>query len=196
MDLSHFNMLNDLVFVDTGFTKNFNAEVIGVIQKQRSWHISPDEDDQNKTVSDEYSDTGMLLSSYSYKQSDYLNIHNQNVNDIGVEIFNRILEKQQRYKFKNPVIRRLLWNYYNRSSTGVPHRDISDKFPDNFGSAVYYLNDCDGYTVVQGVEVENKAGRAIIFNPKTEHRGTGPTSSKYKYALNILFEFEECTTEI
>lgn len=183
-------MIDDLVLVETGFSESFNAHVIDVIQKQRSWHISPDEVDQKRVVGDGYCDTGMLLSSYSFKQSEYLNLHNQNVNDLGVEIFNRIVDKQKRYAFEGLRVMRLLWNYYNRSSTGVVHRDVSDKFPDNFGSVVYYLNTCDGLTIINGVEVENRAGRAVMFNPKIEHRGTGPTTSKHKYALNILFQFE------
>lgn len=183
-------MIDGVVVVDTGISEEFNKNVIDVIQTQRSWHISPDESDQKQVVGEGYCDTGMLLSSYSFKQSEYLNLHNQNVNDLGVEIFTRIVDTQRRYVFEGLKVMRLLWNYYNRSSTGVTHRDVSDKFPGNFGSIVYYLNTCDGLTIINGIEVENKAGRAVMFNPKIEHRGTGPTKSKYKYALNILFQFE------
>lgn len=186
-------MITNLLEIQTDITEEFNNSVIDVIKKQRSWHMSPDETDQDKTVADGYCDTGMLLSSYSYKQSEYLNLHNQNVNELALTIFNNVINAQKTYKFHNIIIKRFLWNYYNRSSTGVFHKDISEKYPDNYGSVVYYLNSCDAKTIVNDIEVQNKASNAILFNPKTIHCGTGPTKDKYKYALNVLFEFEKCT---
>ena len=178
--------------MSTGLDTSFNDYVINKLHQSSNWAISSDE---NNPVNSPYalnnlsdfSDTGFLNLSYDSKRDN--NIYNSFVelNVLADFIFYKVIKNQQRYKFTNMVSQRYLWNYYNRSSNGVPHFDSKKN---NVGSIVYYLNTCDAFTIVDNNKFKCVMGDCIVFNSALIHRGSGPMVSRKKYCLNILFSYD------
>lgn len=182
-------LIENLFANDDEFSSDeFNSLVISKISVHPGWYLSNDEQRQNQKVDDVYSDTGMLLESYYDKEYNKSKSH-QEINLMANLIFQKIILYMP-FEFKDVTLVRYLWNYYNRSSTGVPHKDISDETPGNFCSIVYHLNDSDGYTIVDDDEFLSKSGQCVIFDSKKLHRGTGPKSSTKRYCLNIVFRYD------
>ena len=186
-------MISGVERFNTGLDTSFNNYIIKQLYMHSSWALSYDEDLITKGVlraskdMHTYSDSGMLLKSFDIYQSDYLNQHNLVLNNLADLIFNIIIEKQKKYLFKGPQVTRILWNYYNRSSTGVEHVDSCEP---NTGSIIYYLNTCDSFTFINEEYIDCVMGTGAIFSANSVHRGTGPTKSKNKFALNILFKYK------
>jgi hypothetical protein len=166
-------------------------DIIKILQNQASWKLSTDYD---AVVNDGYSDTGLLLKSYSIDQTEYLNRHNANINHIANLILERILKKIEPIKFINIEINRYLWNYYNKASNGVPHADMMFDDPHaTFASIVVYLNTCDGYTELTDVDktlIPSVAGNSIIFDSSINHRGITVKNDPRRFVLNIVFKYE------
>ena len=186
-------MISSLEKFDTGLDSTFNEYVISQLYEHRSWVISFDDKLNGRDTSIignnvplEFSDSGVLLPSFNILHPNYINDRNIQLNTIANLIFNICISKQKKYFFKNFKATRFLWNYYNRSSTGIEHVDSFDK---NTGSIIYYLNTCDAHTYIKNIPVECEMGKGIIFSSNTVHRGTGPTISKNKFSLNITFTY-------
>ncbi len=179
----------DNVFAGTDvMVSEFNAYLINKISNHHGWHLSCDEEKEQKMVGDEFSDTGMLLQSF-FRNSQDSGQHSE-INYLAELIFSQALAACPS-KFTNVEPVRYLWNYYNRSSTGVVHKDMAEKIDGNYFSMVYYLNDSDGFTIVEDNKFESKSGKCIFFNSKLTHQGTGPKISKTRFCLNVIFKYSE-----
>ncbi len=181
-------VIEDLFKGDEFTADEFNNIVIKKISTHSGWYISNDEERQKQSVDDEYSDTGMLLESF-FSQNVNKSKNHQEINYIGNMIYEKILETLP-FKFENPKLVRFLWNYYNRSSTGVPHKDMDDSINGNFCSMVYHLNNCDGKTIIGDDEFSSKSGQCLIFDSKKLHQGVGPKKYSKRYCLNIVIEYD------
>jgi hypothetical protein len=75
------------------------------------------------------------------------------------------------------------WSSIERFSPHIDNSLVGAK------TAVFYLNDNDGYTefVDSGQRVESVANRIVIFPSTTKHLGTTHTNSKTRIVLNINF---------
>lgn len=166
----------------------FNELVVGKISTHSGWYISNDEQRQNIFVDGDYSDSGMLLESYFSQNPKKSEIHDD-VNFIASMIYQKILETLP-FNFVNPKVVRYLWNYYNRSSTGVPHKDMGDNITGNFCSMVYHLNTCDGKTMIGEDVFTSKSGQCVVFDSKRLHQGVGPKVSSKRFCLNIVIEYD------
>ncbi len=177
------------IFEDENITsEEFNKPLITLISKNCGWYISNDEERQKIQVSDNFSDTGMLLETF-YHKSESLEKDND-VNLIASSILSKVLELLP-VEFEGVFPIRFLWNYYNRSSDGVSHRDIADFIPGNFFSVIYYLNTCDGKTIIEEESIDSVSGSCVAFNSKKIHRGTGPKKNPQRFCLNIIFQYEK-----
>lgn len=71
------------------------------------------------------------------------------------------------------------------------HTDCGEYGTDEFAgatTAIYYLNDNDGYTRFEdGTKVESKANRLVRFPVNTPHAGTSTTDQKYRIVLNLNY---------
>ena len=71
------------------------------------------------------------------------------------------------------------------------HTDCGEYGSDEFcgaTTAIFYLNDNNGYTFFQdGPKVESVANRVIKFPVGTPHAGTSCTDEKYRVVLNINY---------
>jgi hypothetical protein len=133
----------------------------------------------------------MLLLSYSEVFTKKQAMANYSLNVIGDLIFKACLKSQNKFNIINPQLGRLLWNYYNKSSTGVDHSDMHPSTEGNYCSIVYYFNTCDGGTMIENHRVDSVAGNAVMFNSKFRHRGIGPTNDRSRFVLNMCFKYDE-----
>lgn len=186
--------MKDIIVVENIFdgsdvtADEFNSIIIKKIKTHPGWHLSGDEQIEKKDIDLNLSDTGMLLQSFFRIPSHDFNYHSE-INSLADMIFQQIQSKLP-IKFTKIEPVRFLWNYYNRSSTGVIHRDMSEKTEGNFCSIVYHLNDSDGETVIEDNFIKSKSGQCVVFDSKRIHHGTGPKEHKSRYCLNIMFKYE------
>ncbi len=56
-------------------------------------------------------------------------------------------------------------------------------------TSILYFNDCNGKTIFRddGVTIESRRNRAIVFNSELEHTGITQTDSPRRYVLNTNF---------
>lgn len=186
--------MKDIIIIENIFDNSdvtadeFNSIVIKRIKIHPGWHLSDDEQIEKKDIDSGFSDTGMLLQSFFRDPKHDFKYHSE-INSLADMIFGQI-QSVLPIKFTKIEPVRYLWNYYNRSSTGVIHRDMSEKTEGNFCSIVYHLNDSDGQTVIDDNFIKSKSGQCVIFDSKRIHHGTGPTEYKNRYCLNIMFKYE------
>jgi len=185
--------------IENACNDHFNLFVIQTLKEQRGWRLSPDHYDtkiagdmaKTKYAADikHHSDTGMLLLTYSDGPlGDDINNQYLGLNTLAQYIFDSIMEKSKtEYIGIAPV--RILWNYYNRASTGVFHVD-KDFDKNKYFSIVYHLNTCDGGTVIKQTKIPSVSGNAIIFESNVPHCGLGPNHDPARYVLNILLRYE------
>lgn len=171
-----------------------NYEIIKILTNQASWKMSCDYEDVNDSI---YSDTGFLLKSYSINQTKYLNAHNANINSIAYQIMMTIFNNIAPIYFSGVDVNRYLWNYYNKSSTGIFHVDMMTQNPDDkFASIVYYLNTCDGGTELEideynKISIPSISGNAVVFDSSIRHRGITVKNDPRRFVLNIVFKYDE-----
>ena len=78
-------------------------------------------------------------------------------------------------------------NLYIRREKLVHHKDhVDTKFPHK--GAIFYLNDNDGFTVLEGgTEIESRANRVLLFDPSKPHHSTSCTNDKRRVNININY---------
>lgn len=76
---------------------------------------------------------------------------------------------------------------YTKTSYGIPHVDSSDKHY----ALIYYVNDCDGDTVLFNesekvfARISPKKGRLLMFNGNILHAGGHPSVSQSRCVINF-----------
>jgi len=168
------------------FDPFYNNHVIEGLKNFPGWRLaSMSEADSGTPLNAQFSDTGFLLQTYTRNSSDG---YNPKLNAYADIIFAKVLS-QSKYAFNDVNPYRYFWNYYNTASTGILHRDILPSIDGNYMSILYNLNDNDGGTEVDNLVYTSQQGRAIMFNSRTLHKGIGPTQSKQRFSLNIVFQY-------
>jgi hypothetical protein len=82
---------------------------------------------------------------------------------------------------------RIKVNSYPRTSEIIHHKNHFD-FPFEHKGALFYVNDCDGLTVLEdGTEIENVANRLLLFDASKSHHSTTTTNKSRR--LNINFNY-------
>jgi len=155
------------------------------------WNIAYDEN----TISKNYtwnkvsnkSDTGFLFLSYSKDATDEKNKKYAWLTSLVDYIYFRYLQSSK-YEYKNPELHRVLFNYYNTGSDGIDHTDATDP---NVRSVTINLNTNDGGTLVENEFVPSQVGRGVAFNSNIRHRGVGPTEVKQRFAVNVVFTYDD-----
>ena len=64
------------------------------------------------------------------------------------------------------------------------HTDIDNK---NFLSAVFFLNNCDGYCRIKDKKVYSENNKIVIFNSNEKHTGTTTSNSSRRIVINIIY---------
>lgn len=183
---------------------NFNQFVVRLLRDQRGWRICPDDWDykiENDMKGSAYSknlegrsDTGLLLHTYNDAPCDEDDSHQyESLNTLAQFIFESVMAKSK-YVYHDIELIRILWNYYNRASTGIYHVDKDFIDGKKYFSVVYHLNTCDGGTIIEkNPMIPSVSGNAMIFPSNLPHRGVGPTKEPTRYVLNILLHYSKRT---
>ena len=100
--------------------------------------------------------------------------------------YQQIVEERLKPRMDIKSLLRVKVNLYPSGSKLVEHSPHVDY---NFShkGALYYLNTCDGYTRIEGKEVETIGNRMVFFDPGESHNSTNCTNDKYR--LNINFNY-------
>jgi len=64
------------------------------------------------------------------------------------------------------------------------HIDLDNK---NFLSAVFFLNNCDGYCRIKDKKVYSEDNKIVIFNSNEKHTGTTTSNSSRRIVINIIY---------
>ena len=81
---------------------------------------------------------------------------------------------------------RVKMNLYTRTENLIHHDDHKD-MPFSHKGGLFSLNTCDGFTVIEGKEIESVANRALLFNPEKLHSSTSTTNVKARLNVNINY---------
>ena len=74
----------------------------------------------------------------------------------------------------------------NKHIHGIEHVDeITDKL--DHKTAIFYMNTCNGYTVIGGTKVESVANRVVIFPANTPHYVISQTNTDRRIVININY---------
>ena len=179
----------DCIVIENLFDSYFNQLIINNLFDLGVWKLSTDHYREEESVDlSKYSDTGFVMRSFDttddvFKQDGVIDIPFFKVS--ADFIFNKV---KSILELTNVEPCRVLWNYYNRSSTGVYHVDNSE---DNYYSLLYNLHSSDGGTIINDSFYQSKEGTALLFKSSTLHKGVGPTKNNQRFAVNIIFKTEE-----
>jgi hypothetical protein len=170
------------------FAEGFNDYLAHRLQKSAEWRLCLDEHYLPGADDQEHSDTGFVYYTYTMDRD----WHMINSQDLARGYFNNLAETMLNTALagtdmKNPQIMRIMWNYYNRASTGIMHRDHQDQ---GIYSMVYNLSQTDGGTEIDGKFYAGDSGTALIFPSCLDHRGFGPRIEPRRFVLNCIFSAE------
>lgn len=76
-----------------------------------------------------------------------------------------------------------LYTATNKLITHTPHRD----YPFSNKGMVFSINNCDGYTEIEGKKVKSIANRAVFFNAGKFHSSTTCTDTEVRKNININY---------
>ena len=194
--------LNEYELVSGVGSKDFTDFITNEIFYNWNWIFSSDEKKfENRHRKEEedriISDTGALISSFDDRKTWDENNNNFKLNCFGDYIYQSILKKTK-WEYKDTSLVRYYWNYYNVGSSGVFHTDIYEHNIINgqtHASILYNFSNDGGTIINEGGEIfiPSVSEEAIIFNSLALHRGVGPSKSKQRFALNIVFTYSERT---
>ena len=106
-------------------------------------------------------------------------------NTILSEKYYKILEDLI-YKINVAALMRIKVNLYTRTESLCHHPDHCDAEFSHKG-ALFSLNTCDGFTVINGEEIPSVANRMILFDPSIPHHSTNCTNDTHR--MNINFNY-------
>ena len=133
--------------------------------------------------------SGFVLLTYNVTNNINLNTP---LNIYAETIFHLIKEKSK-YDITDPL--RFYWNYYDSSSMGKLHQDMTTN---GHYSIIYNLHTNDGGTEFfdgKKTFIKSKAGQAIIFPSEINHRGVAPKKLNHRFNLNIVTYSKEKNNE-
>lgn len=144
----------------------------------------------SRAIDEEYSNEYVLDSKWNfqlvhifYNHRDQFNV-NPNINLLAFLLEKLRVEVLLRAKLNiNPCTEKIITHGYHRDLTHVPKRLENIAM-----TAVYYINDNDGYTVfADGTRVESVANRIVIFPSNISHSGTTCTNQSFRAVINLNF---------
>jgi hypothetical protein len=101
------------------------------------------------------------------------------------EVWEKIQPIKQMLKIKS--LMRIKVNNYPRTSKLIHHKNHMD-YPFKHKGALFYVNDCDGLTVLEdGTEIESVANRLLLFDASKPHHSTTTTNKPRR--ININFNY-------
>jgi len=170
------------------FSREFNDYLAARLHKTAEWRLCLDEHYLPGADDQLHSDTGFVYYTYTMDRD----WHMINSQDLNRGYFNNLAETilhtaLAATDLKNPQIMRIMWNYYNRASTGIMHQDHQEQ---GIFSMVYNLSQTDAGTEINRQFYKGESGTAVIFPSCSDHRGFGPRTEPRRFVLNCIFSAE------
>ena len=170
------------------FPREFNKFLSNKLQRSAEWRLCLDEHYLPGMDADSHSDTGFVYYTYT-NDRDWNMVAAQDptrgyFNHMAEAVLNTALIK---LGYSDATVMRIMWNYYNRSSQGIMHKDHQDH---RILSMIYNLSDTDGGTEIDGKFYPGQEGTALVFPSCLDHRGYGPKDQPYRFVLNCIFSTE------
>jgi hypothetical protein len=106
---------------------------------------------------------------------------NNGMTNSTVNILNPLLSKLKALTFL-----RIKANLNTRTSKIIEtgeHVDADDRFT----SAVFFLNECDGYCKIGNKKIKSEDNKILIFKSNEKHTGSTCTDSKRRMLINIVY---------
>ena len=173
--------------IDNILPEQTKLKIIKQLMLSNTWSFPGDDDikvNSNEQLKNylklNQKNTGFMLLSYN-------KVHNINLNtplNIYAEIIFDILKDKSKYNFNEAL--RFYWNYYDSSSQGNLHQDMTIT---GHYSIIYNLHTNDGGTEFKDDKktfIKSKSGQAIIFPSEMTHRGVAPKKLNHRFNLNIV----------
>ena len=83
-------------------------------------------------------------------------------------------------------LKRIKGNFYPGGKEIILH-DLHTDFPYSHKGAIYYLNSCDGYTLIGDEKVESVENRIVFFDASENHASTNCTDQKFRVNINFNY---------
>tara|TARA_B100000131_G_C17739258_1_gene460332 strand:- start:34 stop:543 length:510 start_codon:yes stop_codon:yes gene_type:complete len=130
-----------------------------------------------------YSQTVGIEENIQYNNMYFQNLIycNTIMNEKYFKVLNEIIDK-----LKVKSLMRIKVNLFTRTENLIHHDDHCDTSFSHKG-ALFSLNTCDGFTVIDGVEIPSVANRVILFDPSIPHHSTNCTNAPHR--MNINFNY-------
>ena len=174
--------MSDIKIIDNYLSKREHQSILKfVFSSEMTWNygnVLPVEESEND------------LYSLSEKTPSKYNFQNYHI------IYDRVLYTQFYKEIAGPVLGKLnpdalvkvKLNLTHCSETVMEHGFHCDNNYKNCKTAIYYLNDNDGYTIFEnGEKVESISNRLVMFPTYMKHSGTTCTNSNARIVLNINY---------
>ena len=107
------------------------------------------------------------------------------VNSLAYEILEGLVNKLKEEDGLESIIR-IKANMYMGRSDLVVHNEHTD-YPYSHKGAILYLDNSDGYTIIDSQQVNSKENRAVFFDPSIPHASTNCSDSKYRTTINLNY---------
>tara|TARA_R100000005_G_C5000301_1_gene207137 strand:- start:2700 stop:3182 length:483 start_codon:yes stop_codon:yes gene_type:complete len=109
--------------------------------------------------------------------------------------FNRLMQTSNYLHILNPLLEKIPALVYHRIKANLNYRtervletgehvDLDDK---RFKSAIFFINDCDGYCRIGDKKIYSKSNRLLIFDSDLVHTGTTTSDSRFRLLINLLY---------
>jgi len=108
--------------------------------------------------------------------------YNKRVTSSGFDL--HIVPILEKLKCVQPVeIRANLVLNYNKHFISAFHTDTKLKCK----TAILYMNNCDGYTIIDDKEVKCEKNKIVIFDSTIKHAGVSQTNTEKRIVLNLNY---------
>lgn len=115
----------------------------------------------------------------------YQFVHIFYVNDnINSDYFDRLKPLLKKINYKSLI--RIKANLNPISNKLIKFDEHTDQ-DFNCKSAIYYVNDNNGFSIINGKKIESKKNRIVFFDSQTKHYGTNSTNCNNRMVINFNY---------
>ena len=107
------------------------------------------------------------------------------VNSLAYEILEGLIDKLKEQDGLESIIR-IKANMYMGASDLSVHNEHTD-YPYSHKGSILYLDNSNGYTVIDSQKVDSKENRVVFFDPSIPHASTNCSDSKYRTTINLNY---------
>tara|TARA_R110002020_G_scaffold469043_1_gene693767 strand:+ start:1630 stop:2127 length:498 start_codon:yes stop_codon:yes gene_type:complete len=107
------------------------------------------------------------------------------INSTAYEVLSNLIDGLREKDSLETMIR-IKANLYIRNDNLIEHSPHTD-YPYSHKGAILYLDNSDGYTVIDSEKVGSKENRVVFFDPSIPHSSTNCTDSKYRSTINFNY---------